>query len=301
MTKIGWTHWPGYIGVTINLTGGCERVHTGCKNCYAERMTFRLPHMGMLQYDGLAEKTASGVRFTGDVRLFPDVLGQIETWTKPRCVFVNSMSDLFQEKVQKPFIFRAWSLMETVNEHRRTIGQAPHIFLFLTKRPERMAALWAEWVDVFVQGPNFPFSGFGFGCSVSDQKTAEMMIPPLLEIEHGFRFVSVEPMIGPTVIFKWLTKNNPASKSDVDRWHGGTADRMQVANGIDWCLVGCESGPKRRPMELDWARSIRYQCAEAGVPFYLKQLTDPRGRPIPLEQWPDDLRVQEFPKVGGGR
>ena len=275
MTKIGWTHWPGYIGVTINLTGGCERVHTGCKNCYAERMTFRLPHMGMLQYDGLAEKTASGVRFTGDVRLFPDVLGQIETWTKPRCVFVNSMSDLFQEKVQKPFIFRAWSLMETVNEHRRTIGQAPHIFLFLTKRPERMAALWAEWVDVFVQGPNFPFSGFGFGCSVSDQKTAEMMIPPLLRIRQGFRFVSCEPLLG----------------------------SVDLGNGphVNWVLVGCESGPKRRPMDPDWARSLRDQCAEAGVPFYLKQLTDPRGRPIPLEQWPDDLRVQEFPKVGGGR
>ena len=57
MTKIGWTHWPGYVGVTINLTGGCTHVHDGCRNCYAERMTSRLPPL-----DGVVHADFPGVK-----------------------------------------------------------------------------------------------------------------------------------------------------------------------------------------------------------------------------------------------
>lgn len=282
MTKIGWTHWPGYIGVTLNFTGGCTHVHEGCRNCYAERMTFRLPHMGMSQYAGLAKKTDAGVKFTGDVRLFPDVLGQIAKWKAPRCVFVNSMSDLFQEKVPRDFIFSIWKETATVNMRRTWGCQTPHVFLFLTKRPERMAALWNEWAGEEL-GPKIRTPYFGFGTSVSDQNTAEMMIPPLLQIQHGFRFVSVEPMIGPVRLDKLEDDELGAD------WNAFDA-------GLDWVLCGCESGPKRRPMDPAWARSLRDQCADAEVPFYLKQM-DVGGKVVASPKL-DGAVHAEFPAIG---
>lgn len=290
MTKIGWTHWPGYIGHTLNLTGGCTHVHAGCKFCYAERMTFRLPNMGMTQYAGLAKKTDAGIKFTGDVRLFPNVLDQIATWTKPRCVFVNSMSDLFQEGVDKEFIFEAWSKMDAENDHRIGMGLTPHIFLFLTKRPSRMAELWREWVDGFVLESKLTFPNFGFGTSVSDQKTAEMMIPPLLTIEHGFRFVSVEPMIGPVDLAGCLgVRRGMTVVAPITPWE---------MPGVNWVLCGAESGPRRRPLNLDDVRSLRDECADAGVPFYLKQL-EVNGK-VTASPALDGVIHAALPKIGGG-
>lgn len=281
MTKIGWTHWPGYIGHTLNLTGGCTHVHEGCRNCYAERMTFRLPNMGMTQYAGLAKKTPNGIKFTGDVRLFPDVLKQIETWKRPRCVFVNSMSDLFQDAVPRTYIRMAWFAMAHTNARRVDRCEPQHVWLFLTKRPARMATLWSEFVA------DYPgdYSHFGFGTSVSDQKTADMMIPPLLAIKHGFRFVSVEPMIGPVNLTR-LRDDELGAK-----WNA-------LECGLDWVLCGCESGPRRRPMELDWVRSLRDQCADAGVPLYLKQL-DINGRVTPSPPL-DGVVHAALPTIGGG-
>lgn len=316
MTKIGWTHWPGgYIGHTLNLTGGCTHVHEGCRNCYAERMTHRLPAMGMSQYAGLTKKTADGVKFTGDVRLFPDALKQIATWKAPRCVFVNSMSDLFQDGVTKEFIFDAWTVFRTINSRRRA---TPHIYLFLTKRPQRMADLWNEYAGENLRGFSRDFTHdvphFGFGVSVSDQKTAEMMIPPLLTIRQGFRFVSVEPMIGPVDLDPAICEGCGAFEHEVTGSIDGAPyccecetelsvghwlDPLGFGSGpkINWCLVGCESGQRRRPMDDDWARSLRDQCVEAGVPFYLKQLVRD-GKVTPSPEL-DGVVWNQFPEIGG--
>lgn len=309
-TKIGWTHWPGYIGHTLNLTGGCTHVHEGCRNCYAERMTHRLPAMGMEQYAGLTKKTADGVRFTGDVRLFHDVLSQIATWAKPRCVFVNSMSDLFQDGVPEEFIFAAWNVFITMNRRRR--GN-PHIYLFLTKRPARMAEMWNEYARTRLRGFSKGFTHnipqFGFGVSVSDQKTAEMMITPLLTIKQGFRFVSVEPMIGPVDLDPAICEGCGAfahevtGDADGNPWCPECENELSYGHwlksyrGIDWVLCGCESGPRRRPMDDDWARLLRDQCVEAGVPFYLKQLVR-NGKVTPSPEL-DGVVWNQFPKIGG--
>ncbi|MGW8286400.1 MAG: DUF5131 family protein, partial [Candidatus Deferrimicrobiaceae bacterium] len=133
MTSIEWTKGDdGTKGKAWNPVIGCRRVSDGCSRCYAERMAYRLEKMGQKQYAGLTVLGKSGRRWTGEVRLVPDKLGEPLRWRKPRRVFVNSMSDLFHEDVPDEYIAAVFGVMAACPQHT---------FQVLTKRPERAA----EW------------------------------------------------------------------------------------------------------------------------------------------------------------
>src|SRR5213593_4445638 len=102
MTPIEWTD------ETWNPTRGCTRVSAGCEHCYAERQAHRQNHPGGA-YEGLTRPTSRGPVWTGEVRLIPEKLGEPLRWRRPRRIFVNSMSDLFHEKVPVEFIFAVFS------------------------------------------------------------------------------------------------------------------------------------------------------------------------------------------------
>lgn len=156
------------------------------------------------------------------------------SWKKPRLVFVNSMSDLFHKDVPTEFIRRVFAVME----------RAPHhTFQVLTKRADRLRAIAAD----------LPWPGnVWMGVSVEDQRAANERVPHLLLTPAAVRFLSCEPLLGP-IRFEAI----PA-------W-GGALDSLH------WVIVGGESGPGARPMDPEWARTIRDQCLRAGVPFFFKQ------------------------------
>jgi protein gp37 len=127
------------------------------------------------------------------------------------------------------------------------------------------------------------------GISVENQVEALSRIPKLLQTSAAMRFISFEPLLGPLDLREWI-----------HRWVGGG----DVENEIRWVIVGGESGPYARRMDLSWARSLRDQCKEAGVPFFMKQLGSVLAREMGLKaragedpaEWPEDLRVREFPR-----
>lgn len=242
-----------------NPTTGCTKISPGCLNCYAERMTKRLQAMGTPKY-------AAGF---GKVVCHPDTLEKPLRWKNPRRIFVNSMSDLFHEDVPVEFLVKVWDVMDRSNRH---------IFQVLTKRPD-LARDFIEVATPDDDGP-WPLSNVWLGTSAENQEMADKRIPHLARCPAAKRFISFEPLLGP-IQTGYLAK--------VGIQHGRRSP-------IDWAIIGCESGPKRRPCKLDWVRSIIDQCDEAGVFPFVKQI-EIKGRVSkdPAD-WPEWARRREFPE-----
>ena len=218
-SKIEWTE------STWNPVRGCTRVSEGCRFCYAERIAARFSGKGMA-YEGLAKNTKAGPRWTQQVILVPELLNEPLKWKKPRRIFVNSMSDLFHEKVELSDIQKVFAVMEKADRHQ---------FQVLTKRADRLLKFNTElsWP------PNI-----WMGVSVEDEHVTDR-IDALRQTDAHIKFLSLEPLLGAL----------PDLKLD----------------GIDWVIVGGESGPGAREMKKKWVTDIREQCADAGVAFFFKQ------------------------------
>ena len=170
-TSIEWTD------ATWNPVAGCSIMSAGCTNCYAMRMAARLDAMGQHKYKGLTRRSGRRAVWTGKIRLDKDALSIPLSWSKPRFVFVNSMSDLFHPKVPAKFIASVWKVMKDTPRHTYQI---------LTKRPDRMAELTSElptlpnvWLGTSVEGP-----------------AVQNRIAELRTVPAAIRFVSFEPLIG---------------------------------------------------------------------------------------------------------
>ncbi|MCK5566184.1 MAG: phage Gp37/Gp68 family protein [Planctomycetes bacterium] len=208
-SSIEWTE------STWNPVSGCTKISAGCLNCYAERMAKRLKAMGQKRYkDGFK------------VSLHPEALQEPYKWRAPRVVFVNSMSDLFHEKIPVSFIQDVFKVM---NENKR------HTFQVLTKRADRLREVasqleWSEniWMGVTIENNDYVHRA-----------------DDLRYIDAVTKFLSLEPLLGPL--------------PDLD------------LTGIDWAIVGGESGPGSRPIEEEWVLQIRENCQVHDVPFFFKQ------------------------------
>jgi protein gp37 len=166
-----------------------------------------------------------------DLRLMPEKLSEPLRWTSSRMVFVNSMSDLFHEDVGVEYIERVCRVM---------VEATRHTFQVLTKRSERMRELLRGRLHFAAREPHI-----WFGVSVENRHHGLPRIEHLRESPAGLRMLSVEPL---------LEDLGPLDLS-----------------GIGWVILGGESGPKARPLHIDWVRSVRDQCLAAGVPFFFKQ------------------------------
>ena len=250
---------------------GCNPISEGCRNCWAERMARRLA--GRCGYPDAPHHF--------DVTLHPDRLDQPLRWKKPRRVFVCSMGDLFHKKVPNEFIGRVWA---------HFLLSQRHTFQVLTKRPRRMLE---AVVDIATKYP--VADNVWLGTSVENQEQADKRIPDLLQTPAAVRFVSVEPMLGPV---RWLTTDNDAARSRVigagkpHEWRPTGA----ISKGIDWIVIGCESGPNRRPMELEWAIDLVRQCDAANVAVFVKQLPINGRVSHDPNEWPAELQRREYPK-----
>lgn len=286
-TGIEWTD------ATWNPIRGCSRVSQGCVNCYAERVAARFSGPGQ-PYEGLARMTASGPRWTGEVRFIEDAWLQPLRWKRPRRIFVNSMSDLFHEDLDVGDVARIFAVMARASQHT---------FQVLTKRPDRMLAFIAEfrtdvldaWRRLPVRRTNlvgrepvpWPLPNVWLGVSAENQATADERIPLLLQTPAAVRFVSAEPLLGP-IDFTRIGRDGPIDLSALEHIVGLGYNRPP----LDWIIVGGESGPGARPMHPDWARSIRDQCQAAGVSFFFKQW----GETVHIDQAPEDT-VREIDAI----
>lgn len=248
-TGIEWTD------ATWNPTRGCTIVSEGCRNCYAMRQAHRHNRPGGA-YEGLTRMTPTGPKWTGEVRAVYTKLSDPMKWSKPRMVFVDSMSDLFHERVMDSFIHDVFDVMTNASRHTYQI---------LTKRPARMLD-WARW---WFRGRELA-PNIWLGVSAEDQKAWDERVPLLRETPAAVRWVSAEPLLGPIV---------------------------PVVLDIDWLVVGGESGPGARPMDLSWATYLRDECKGARVPFFMKQLSQTSGQPYKdFNSFPPELQVREYPR-----
>lgn len=170
-TTIEWTD------ATWNPVAGCTILTAGCTNCYAMRMAARLDAMGVEKYAGLTRKSGGRAKWTGKIYLDRKSLSIPETWSKPRRVFVNSMSDLFHSHVPPDFIADVWKVMADTPRHTYQI---------LTKRPDRM-------IEIVPSLPKLP--NVWLGTSVEDSRVLHR-VDELREVPATIRFISFEPLIG---------------------------------------------------------------------------------------------------------
>jgi protein gp37 len=280
-------------------------------------------------YHGLVESTARGPRWTGKVRTVPAMLTKPLRWKAPRMIFVNSMSDLFHHDVPSRFIAAVLGVIAACPQHT---------FQVLTKRMTR-ALSWleelhesAELRKLTQQGrcvaeldivlndlgesklmPDYdpkawPLPNLWFGASGENQHQLDRRAKDLLHFDAAVRFASLEPLLEQVSVKRWLHRvlcecgetypfNTPTcpfcGKRNYDVVNTG---------GLDWVVVGGESGPTARPFDPDWARQVVAECRVEGVPVFMKQLGS-NCRRVRTEaykgndpdEWPHDLRVRQWP------
>jgi protein gp37 len=284
-TPIEWTDhsWP--------VLNGCRRKSEGCRNCYAERLiATRLRHTA--KYKGLAIYTEGGPRFTGESRLWiPDLAMPIKL-RKPARIFVADMGDLFFEGNSNEEIAAVFGVMAACPRHT---------FQVLTKRPER-AAEWFKWLGdagldrvacaaddalaalprskralLFAPGRGataWPLPHVHLGVSCENQDAWKRLAILVHQCPAAVHWASCEPLLGPIKI-------------------GGTG-----AIHLGWLVLGSESGPGARPMEVDWARSLVDQCVENGIPVFTKQIaTGQNGKGGDPATWPAGNWPRQYPEV----
>lgn len=250
-SAIEWTD------ATWNPVRGCTKVSPGCKHCYAETFAERWRGIPNHPY---------GQGF--DLRLVPEKLGEPLRWKRPRRIFVNSMSDLFQDGVETEFIGSVFETMNAANWHTYQV---------LTKRAERMREVATALPLVLVQQAHI-----WLGVSVEDRRYGLPRIDQLRRTPAAVRFLSVEPL---------LEDLGPLDLS-----------------GIHWVIVGGESGPGARPMKAEWVQSIQRQCRAQRVPFFFKQWGGVQksraGRELAGRTWdefPETRRTANRPAGRGHR
>lgn len=297
-SKIAWTTH------TFNPWRGCTKVSEGCKFCYAETLSHRNPAvLGVWGPNGTREIAAESA-WREPVK-----------WNRAAAaadrrdrVFCASLSDVFEGPETMPGIS---AFVELDNDEPNTmpilgnvvvaaarerlfalIDATPHLdWLLLTKRPQNVMPLYGAWLHwnrsgmayAINHGALFP-PNVWIGTSVENQNALDIRAPHLLRLrQFGLRvaFFSAEPLLEGLDLRPFIGPDH-----------------------ANWVIVGGESGHDARPFDTNWARSMRDQCGDAGVPFFMKQTgTHPitltvRGKGDDWDDIPADIRVREFPSLG---
>ena len=238
-----------------------------------------------LNYGGLTDEAG---KWNGKVRIVPDNLDLPLRVKKPTAWSI--WNDLFHPDVDEKFIAKVLGIADLCRRH---------VYLILTKRPERMKELLADddfhfhigWFQAQAirefglpepesVGP-WPFGNCWLGVTAENQEQADKRIPILLSIPAALHWVNYGPALGPVDYSKWLAPAcslcNGIMSVDADPYPGGKpCPRCINDQGIDpvrirWLAAEGESGPGARPSHPDWLRSAQHQCSTAGVPFLFKQ------------------------------
>lgn len=303
-SKIQWCHH------SFNPWIGCQKVSAECDKCYASDNTFvRIQRKAGRELWGNQIRSERHVTAEANWRKpLAWNAAAIEAGERHR-VFCASLADVFEDRDE---------LQEPRERLFRLIMDTPGLdWLLLTKRPENVMRMVPEsWRG------GFPGQVW-LGTSAGTQAAADERIPHLLRCPAAVRFLSCEPLLGPVGLGRIRTADFTFVNALTGAWDiasrvGGTGDPR-----IHWVIAGGESGPGARPCDVAWLRSLRDQCAAAGVPYFLKQLGAVPTATEHLFDWPahvryevdhetirlrdrkggdpsewhEDLRVREFPEV----
>lgn len=240
-----------WTDATWNPTTGCTEVSAGCDHCYAADLANVRLKDTYLRRLPVLQ-TEENLTDPFAVRLWPERLEHPYRWRAAKMVFVNSMSDLFHVDIPEAFVRSVFEVM---------LDETRHVYQVLTKRPGRAIRFFDRNADLFPTGLIPPH--IWMGTSVESQKV-DYRVRQIRDLSAEVRFLSCEPLIGPLEL-------------DLD--------------GIHWVIVGGESGPQYRAINLEWARAIRDQCVIEGVPFFFKQVggRTPKagGRLLDGREWSD--------------
>lgn len=297
-TKIEWTD------ATWNPITGCSVVSPGCTNCYAMKLAGgRLKHIPSRK--GLTVNTKAGPVWNGEVRLNEEWLTQPLEWKKPRMIFVCAHGDLFAENVPDAWIDMVFAVMALAPQHTyQVLTKRPDRMRAYLGDPgdQRSARHHAIMPHAWHIADHFPTNGIDLraigpvgaerrniwlGFSAEDQRRYDERKEHMLDISWaGPKFLSAEPVLGALDLgFNWDHCDLCGGTGILARWPKGSCHvcdgrgKVQIIGrprrdgyrSLQWIIVGGESGPNARPTHPDWVRSIRNQCAGAGVPFFFKQ------------------------------
>ena len=318
-TGIEWTD------STWNPFMGCSRVSEGCRHCYAERIAgrFSAKAAGAGVYDGLTQLVKGGQVWTGKLNSAREQTWELPLrWKKPRRVFVNSMSDLFHENAPPKWVDRTFATMALAPRHVfQILTKRPERMLDYLTLAGTKANIDAELIGIKLsrrefdhlpfEPPAWPLPNVWLGVSVENQRAADERIPLLLRTPAAMRFISAEPLLGPISLDRWSgealkcmwpgcgwwgptgeacrDESNPDGSRTFCPCCGETCPPAALlGEALHWVICGGESGPRARAMTPDWARSLKDQCVNAGVPFFFKQWGEwmPGSGPDPAKEIP---------------
>lgn len=255
-TKINW-------GIkrleTLEVTGGCTKCSPGCTNCWAIKEVWRMAGKKALakKWGDLVEKKEGKLNWTGKIKLFPEALESPKLKGSGKTFFVDSKADLFHEKVPFKFQVKVFDMISKCHQHK---------FMILTKREDIMCAFFNCYYDdpAYDNAPK-NYQHVHLGVTICTQEEADRILPIALQVP-GFNFISFEPLLGP------IDMHQSQSQKDVlwRRTHGGSYERKFIKKVI----IGCESGPKRRPIARKHIKDLYDQCEAAGVKVMIKQMAE---------------------------
>jgi protein gp37 len=282
-TAIEWTHGTGFRGETWNPATGCSKVSAGCLHCYAEELSLKR---------GWSQVPWSALNAIENVVLHPERVDQPRRWRDPRMIFTNSMSDMAHELIPYEFFAECLDVMRDTPRH---------VYQILTKRPERMRELLWRWYDYDPTDPPGtrlpPLPNVWVGVSIENRKWVGRA-DVLRDTPAAVRFISAEPLLGPLI---------PTGCSFADGtygWDDSYTGRGLDLAGIDWLIVGGESGSRHRPMDPAWVRDLRDACRVEGTSFFFKQDSGSRpgkrGRFADESEWPQEMPGAPRPQVAQG-
>lgn len=310
---------------TFNPWTGCTKISPACDHCYAEALSRRAPKTIAQWGAGVPRRRTSvgnwkkplrwnatpffectGCGWRGDAahdydRLCPTCRSKVHP--ARRRVFCASLADVFDNEVDPQWREDLFNLIYRTSKLD---------WLLLTKRIGNVAAMLSE-IKFPADGglaalDLMPLHSVWLGATICNQAEADRDIPKLLQVPARFRFLSIEPMLGPVDLTRlplgrdmnidWASDAPPhlrrirTVKLTLDALRGAPVSGVP---GLNWVIAGGESGAHARPSHPDWFRSLRDQCAAAGVPFFMKQMGGVRDKRGKLDDLPDDLRIRSFP------
>jgi protein gp37 len=347
-SKIEWTQ------STWNPLAGCTDADDSCAHCYAKTMAERLAAMGQKKYQGTTKRVNGHLKWTGQINVDEDALLIPLRRKKPTTYFVNSMSDLFHDNVSTEIILKTYAAAALCQQHTMQIlTKRPERAAEILNDPGIVAAIAYQMgklahacgpdrmyaglkiADELTMGRKWPLPNVHLLISAGRQKQLDERAPWLLKCPAAVRGLSLEPLLEGLDVQEylagWCDACNGSGETIEMACCGGPPVEQRIEcpecsgderrAGIDWVIVGGESGPGARPCNIEWIRSIVAQCKAAGVPCFVKQLgSEPFdssmmspgaaayiiGTEIKLSdrkggdptEWPLDLRVREMPTEG---
>lgn len=279
-SKIEWTDH------TVNLWWGCTSVHSGCDNCYAEAWSKRFDGGNSLWGNDKPRRRIDSV--WNDLKRYQKIAAKLGAIHR---VFVGSMMDIF-ERPMRVIDSKGYTLLTDTGQIRTTLfdfieaGTYPNLlFLFLTKRPSNINKYIPEsWQK------DQPWNVI-YGTSIVDQKTADTLIPQLLQV-NGKRFLSVEPQLDELSLaeYLWQLENYCEECGTGGKHLKKPCDNKCNFKPIHWVIQGGESGPNKRPFKTEWAWKLKEECELTRTPYFFKQIDKVR-------EIPDGLHIREFPII----